>query len=359
MKKPFKIITKLFLFFQTEAIYHNNLGNALRKKRLIKNALDSYQRALELQPNYVDAYTNVAIALMDLGKVDNAISNYMRALELNPRAANVYRNLSTIYKFSNGEKLIDQMETLLKESNLSRGDMCGLHFALAKAFRDLREYRKEYGHLKSGNSIRKSILGYNIEKDVKIFKKLKKTQGILSKVSLHNDNVIFDMTPIFIVGMPRSGTTLVEQILSSHRHVHGAGELNDVKRLGFNLSTMAESPTTERISKFRAGYLSALRTKSDGSKFVTDKMPHNFRFIPLIFAALPEAKVVHVHRDPRATCWSNFQNYFSSSDLGYTNDLNDIVKYYELYKDLMQNWENKYSSKIYNLYYEKLTLQQV
>ena len=110
--------------------------------------------------------------------------------------------------------------------------------------------------------------------------------------------------------------------------------------------------------KFRQHYLSELSKISSGKSFVTDKMPQNFRFIPLICATFPEAKIVHVKRDPSATCWSNFKHHFVTKNLGYCYDVKDVVEYYNLYNDLMTIWQAQYGDRIYNLYYENLTTNQ-
>ena len=110
--------------------------------------------------------------------------------------------------------------------------------------------------------------------------------------------------------------------------------------------------------EFREGYLSELSKLSNGKQFVTDKMPQNFRYIGLILEAFPEAKVVHVKRDPAATCWSNFKNYFTSKGLGYSYDLEDTVGYFKLYQDLMGFWEQQYTGRIYHLDYDRLTVEQ-
>ena len=158
--------------------------------------------------------------------------------------------------------------------------------------------------------------------------------------------------------MPRSGTTLVEQIISSHSKVNGAGELNYVEQYVSKLSLNLTSSTTLALSDFRKKYLFELSKVSNGKSIVTDKMPQNFLFIPLICAALPEAKIVHVQRDAAATCWSNYKQYFTSKILGYCYDLTDVVEYYNLYKDLMSIWQSEYSDRIYNLNYETLTTDQ-
>ncbi len=158
--------------------------------------------------------------------------------------------------------------------------------------------------------------------------------------------------------MPRSGTTLIEQIISSHSDVTGAGELKYVSQYGANLALGSKAINTASLSEFRKKYLSELSKVSNGKRFATDKMPQNFRFIPLICAAFPEAKIIHVQRNAAATCWSNYKQYFSSKGLGYSYDLQDVVSYYRLYSDLMDLWQSEYGDRIYNLDYEKLTTNQ-
>ena len=164
--------------------------------------------------------------------------------------------------------------------------------------------------------------------------------------------------PIFIVGMPRSGTTLVEQIISSHSVVTGAGELNYVSRYGSEIATGATHKGPIAISEFRTKYLSELSKISKKQHFVTDKTPQNFRFIPLICAAFPEAYIIHVQRNAAATCWSNYKKFFTSKGLGYSFDLRDIVSYYRMYTNLMDLWHSYYSERIYHLNYENLTTDQ-
>ena len=166
------------------------------------------------------------------------------------------------------------------------------------------------------------------------------------------------LTPIFIVGMPRSGTTLVEQIISSHPLVTGAGELPHVGLLGSDVATGASDVTPDSVLTFRTSYLDKLKDYSEGNWWVTDKMPHNFRYLGLLATAFPEAKFIHVKRRPEATCWGNFKTYFSDNGLGYAWAIDDIVAYYKLYQSLMEFWGNELNHQVYNLDYELLTDSQ-
>jgi hypothetical protein len=138
----------------------------------------------------------------------------------------------------------------------------------------------------------------------------------------------------------------------------GAGELKYISQYGLSIVTDANQITKETISDFRENYLFSISKRLNGQKFITDKTPQNFLYIPLICAALPEAKIIHVNRDAAATCWSNYKQYFASNGLGYSYDLKDVVKYYNLYHDLMKVWSSNYQELIYNLDYERLTSNQ-
>jgi len=164
--------------------------------------------------------------------------------------------------------------------------------------------------------------------------------------------------PIFIVGMPRSGTTLVEQIISSHSEVTGAGELNFVAQFGAAIATDITKANHGSLLDFRHKYLNRLQNVSDGNLIVTDKMPQNFRYIGLLAAAFPEAKIIHVKRNPAAVCWSNYKHYFGSKTMAYSYAIGDVINYHALYENLMDFWTNTLGDRIYQLDYEQLTVNQ-
>jgi hypothetical protein len=156
--------------------------------------------------------------------------------------------------------------------------------------------------------------------------------------------------------MPRSGTTLVEQIISSHSKVIGLGELPFVLQFGYPITTGLLECNEKSLSKFRNDYLEKLESLRDKNLIVTDKMPQNFLYAGLITACFPEAKILHVKRDPSAVCWANYKQWFKSENLGYSYSIKDIVEYYKLYKDLMEFWNNVFKNKIYEVDYETLTI---
>jgi tetratricopeptide (TPR) repeat protein len=334
---------------------YNNMGNALSDKGDLEAAIESYKQALKIKPDYVQAYNNIGIALKDKGDLEAAIESYKQVLKIKPDYAEVYRNLSNIHRYKEHDEYFLKMQSLCQSSSVSDEQRCHLNFALSKASEDLNEVSQSFNYLKIGNELRKKILSYDIKKDIELFSQLKKAYPSIALQSVVESS---DLKPIFILGMPRSGTTLVEQIVSSHSEVTGAGELSYVSRFGDPTARGAIKPNAKMILDFRQRYIEALKKRSDGRSIVTDKMPQNFLYVGLIFSAFPDAKVIHVNRDPAATCWSNYKHYFIDKDLGYCYDLDDTVTYFGLYTDLMQFWLGHYGDRIYNLNYDNLTINQ-
>ena len=199
---------------------------------------------------------------------------------------------------------------------------------------------------------------YDISQDIELFNKLKANYSKIKENSLETEKVSSRIKPIFIVGMPRSGPTLVEQIISSHSQVTGGGELPFVSQFGDSIALDSIKVDKNTLLSFRKIYLKKLKIISKDSPVIIDKMPQNFLYVGLLAAAFPEAKIVHAKRNPEATCWANYKQYFSSKALGYCYGLDDIVQYYALYQNLMKFWDAHLPNRIYNLDYELLTINQ-
>ena len=324
----------------------------------LAQAMEAYKKALFIKSDYAEAFNNMGVILQDQGKLGEATEAYSRAISLKSEYSEAHRNLSSIKNYSEADEQFIKVRELYKREDLSENARCNLNFTLAKMYEDLGELDKSFSHLAKGNALRKKSLNYSINQDTELFTKLKRAQPNLFKNAVDIKENFTEPSPIFVLGMLRSGTTLVEQVISSHSMVTGAGELNYVSRFGGYLVLDSTLINTAAILEFRDRYLSELSKLPDRNPFVTDKMPQNFYFVPLICAAFPKAKIIHVQRNAIATCWSNYKQYFVSKNLGYCYDLNDIVEYYSLYKDLMKLWQSRYSDRIYNLNYEDLVNDQ-
>ena len=336
----------------------NNLGVAFQSQHRSAEALTAYKNAISLKPEYASAYNNSGVILEAQGKFSEASEAYKKALTLKPDYCEAHRNLSNFTNYQPKNSQIGVVSDLLKRKGLSEKDKCNLHYAMAKMMEDLGDFSKAYEHYSVGGALRKKELLYKPENDSLLFSKIKETFPSLETQSIKKSNKQLKHTPVFILGMPRSGTTLVEQIISCHSNVQGAGELDLLRRLGHSLACGQEKIESKNLLNLRSSYLAELKNISCEKPFVTDKMPTNFLYIGLILTALPEAKIIHVKRDPKATCWSNFKHYFSGKGLKYSYDINDTIHFFNLYKDLLQYWNKKYRERIYSLNYEKLTIEQ-
>jgi len=261
-------------------------------------------------------------------------------------------------KYTPENPQINIVDDLLKRQKLNDSDRCHLLYTNAKMQEDLGDLSAAFDNYVAGGYLRQKLLAYEFTQDTHLFSQIKQTAPKFKDVALNAASEPVTHTPIFILGMPRSGTTLVEQIVSSHSEVTGAGELPYVSQFGRELALGVTAATLGTVSVFREHYLAELAKRADGQAFITDKMPHNFQYIALICAAFPEAKIIHVQRNAEATCWSNFKHHFASKGLGYSYDLGDTVRYYGLYKDLMHFWSQSYSERFYDLDYDQMTENQ-
>ena len=341
-----------------DAEAHNNLGVTLKELGRLDEALASNSQAIALRPDYAEAHYNLGVTLQELGRLDESEASCRQAIALKPDFAKAHHHLALMKKFDVQDEQYSQMLELYFDENISDEKRCHINFSLAKACEDLKDFKQAFVHYSEGNELRKKLLNYDINQDVELFKQLKSSYPKIEKNSLEPDKLSKNLMPIFIVGMPRSGTTLVEQIISSHSQVTGAGELNFAAQFGAAIATGFTEANNESLLDFRHNYLNKLQNVSNGNLIVTDKMPQNFRYIGLLAAAFPEAKIVHVKRNPAAVCWANYKQYFESRKLSYCYEIEDVVSYHRLYKNLMEFWGNSLSKRIYNLDYELLTINQ-
>ena len=340
------------------AEFHNNLGNALKELGRLDEALTSYTQAIELKPDYAEFHKNLGNTLKELGRLDEAVASFEQAIALKPDYAEAHRNLTTMKNFDAKDEQYSKMLELYLNEDISEEQRCHINFGLAKACEDLGNYEQAYTHYGEGNVLRKKLLNYDIHQDVELFEQIKSSYPKIEKNSLEPNKLSKNLVPIFIVGMPRSGTSLVEQIISSHSQVTGAGELSFAAQFGGAIVAGNAEVNNASLLDFRHNYLNKLQAVSNGKLVVTDKMPQNFRFVGLLAAALPEARIVHVKRNPAAVCWANYKQYFKAKGIGYCYAIDDVISYHKLYENLMEFWANTLSKRMYNLDYEKLTVNQ-
>jgi len=339
---------------------HNNLGSSLLALRQVNTAVTHYEKAVAIKPDYQLAYNNLGIAYQRLGEIDKAFKSFERALAIKSDYAKAHHNLSSLKKYTKSDKQIVEMESLLSIKDLSQSDRIFICFALAKAYEDLGKQEELFKVLHEGNQLRRKELRYSIEKSENHNSIIKK---LFSSSPKPLSNQASTIRPIFIVGMLRSGTSVVEQIISSHHDVYGAGELKNLTQiiipiLREHLTNDKTKLSKETFLSIRKQYFESLSSFNTSENVITDKWPLNFRSIGFILSAIPEAKIIHLKRDARATCWSIYKHYFSDTGNGWAYNFDDLAEFYKLYSEIMRYWHEMFPGKVYDISYEDLTTNQ-
>jgi tetratricopeptide (TPR) repeat protein len=329
----------------------NLMGRVTFKRGDLQSAVDYYRRALALKPDFADAHNNMGNALRELGKLQQAQESYIDALKLDPNNVGVYFNLSDIKKFTPGDPQLAAMEALAANPDgLLKNDRIQLDFAIGKAYADLQDYSRSFAHFLAGNAAKRATISYDEKTILASFDSIEAvfTPELIAAKSGGGDP---SPMPIFVIGMPRSGTTLIEQIIASHPMVHGAGELqnlNDVIRTvrgsdGNTIPYPEFVPAVEAaaLAQIGARYVASLQAlvpkEARNCERVTDKMPSNYYFAGLIHLALPNATIIHTVRDPVDTCVSCFSKLFAAEQ-NHTYNLGEIGRYHKRYQHLMDHW---------------------
>lgn len=326
------------------------LGQVLHETDRYDEALKVLEQAVEESPNSPDALNFYGVALKSVGRLDEARDYILKGLNLNKGMYGAYANLNDLVDFSKGEgaKLFDRMDAIIGGAkNLEWEPFLALHFAYGKALDDRGEHERALKHYVLGGKMKRAQLDYNEEETFGFFQSIRDAfpkEAFEARSFGGND----DERPVFIIGMPRSGSTLVEQILSSHPDIYGAGE---VKYLSRALGQLRDRfPSLPKFPKMMGkispaqmdiigkAYLKALIKDAGDAKKVTDKLLTNYFFVGFLHLLYPKAKFVNTLRDPVDTCLSGFTKLFKD-DMPHSYDLAELGRYYGQYRELMQHWE--------------------
>ena len=337
-----------------------DLGIALRETGQQKQALERFQAVLSICPDHAQAHSNMGMALADMGQFDQAKEHYRQATVLEPGLGEAWRCLSVIQKLEADDPRLAIIEKAFHAPDTRDEDRMNLGFSLAKFYEDMCRYDEAFACLSTANSLKRKSINYNISITSTLIKNIQEafTPALFEQ---HAGSGLKDHTPIFILGMPRSGTTLVEQIVASHPTVHGAGELPYMEALisrainerGLKFPKGLRDAKTEIFDVLADDYLTKLRLHSAEAIHITDKMLGNFMLIGLIHLMLPNARIVHVTRDPMDNCFSIYSRLFAKTHL-YSYDMAELVSVYKLYRSLMQHWRTVLPGCMFELSYEAL-----
>ena len=301
---------------------------------------------------------NLSLALKDIGKKEDYHKLIEKTVQLKPHWSDAQLHLSRVKKYKNNDPQIAELHSFLNQNNLTLKDNINFNFTLAKVYEDIGDPKNQFKFLNEANRLRKEESGYKFEKDLRLFSNIKETFKNPPKPLASSTIKASKVSPIFILGMPRSGTSLVHQIVSNHRQVYGAGELTKLNKFVTPYLKDSENKeiTESNLMSIRENYTNELLSLNVTESIIVDKMPLNFRYIGFILTAFPESKIIHMNRDSMAVCWSIYKYFFPGNTYSYNQK--DIAAYYCLYEDLMGFWKKKFPNKIYDLYYEELTINQ-
>ena len=372
----------------------NNIGNNYKYLNNFHKAEEFYKRALGYNPNYVNSLVNYGNLKFTFNKFEDALKLLNKSLDVNKELVSAHYNISLVYQsigsfkesllhlkqidninpqFTKADKTISglinyqkdeghlkKMKDKLINLNLNFDQKINLYFGISKAHEDRKEFKQAFEYLENGNNLKRTQSNYNINEDIKLFNNIKQ---LFNNYQFEPNNQISSkQNPIFIFGMPRSGTTLVEQIISSHSDVSGLGETNFlnslINKIFFNKENDKYEDVLNNIDHNKLNtvyneYFDIISYFGNKEKYFTDKSLLNFQWIGFIKVIFPNAKIINCIRDPKNNCLSIYKNLFDHEGAWCYNK-NELTQYYKLYTDLMAFWRDKIPNFIYDIKYENL-----
>ena len=355
-KSAEKLFKRLLIEKPNDYILIANYANFKRKIKDFKSAVTLYETSSKISKNQYMILNDLAKTYQNIGEFDKSRKTYQKILQQNPNVIEAHIGLNRLLDYSKNQDHLKTMLEIYGRTNLNFNDKALICFAIGKAYEDIKNYKESFLFFKKGNELIKSSNSYNFEKELKLINNTKK---IFEDIDNNINKEKFDHRKIiFVCGLPRSGTTLVEQILSSHKDVIGIGEVeyleNSISNIFINDNKILNQKFKENINsnqnllnEMYFDYLNLYNYKSD---VIIDKTPHNFRWIGFIKVFFPNSKIILCERNIKDNFLSLYKNYFASiKHMGWTYDPSKIVEYCKMYTDLMKFWKNKYSNFIYNL----------
>ena len=364
----------------------NYLGIAYKKLNNLTKAEEYYLECIEINPNYITSLLNLANLKIIINNFDEAIILYIKALKIDENVENIYINLAHAYQstgqfekaklvldkclkkfplstkadrllssqinFKDDDSYLDSFLKKLGEKKLDEEKKIELLFAIGKAFEDKKDYKKSFDYYSKGNYWKRNSLKSNINQKIKLFSSIK---SFFSNFDYKYKNNIYDKEKkiIFIFGLPRSGTTLIENIISSHSKVSSTGEINFLNNYFKDNEIISNDINNLLNLDFRKKYFDYLKLFNLKNSTITDKSLNSYFYLGFIKHYLPESKLIHCQRNARDNCLSIYKSLFVDSQ-SWKYDEKELVAYYNLYKDIMKFWNKMLGNEILNIKYENL-----
>ena len=330
-----------------------NLANLFRSEKKFDLAIINFKHVINIDENFVQAYSNIGQIYASLGIVMEAEKYLQLAIEKDGQHIESYKSYFLLKKIKEDDKIYLKLKNLINNDQIKNIEKQNMLYSLSKASFDIGKDNEAFTFLEKANELRLREVKFSQKKIEKNYQRLKDIFSKIyeKKIEFYEE---YNSYPIFILGMPRSGTSLLEQIISNHSMVYGGGELSLLTNTINKFDNELDFNFLDTLTKIRDDYLFNLN-KLSKKKYITDKLPGNFKFIGIILESIPEAKIIHVERNPMAVCWSNYKsNFLSNNGMEYTLRQKDIAEFFTSYNKLMKFWSEKFPGKIINIDYENL-----
>jgi tetratricopeptide (TPR) repeat protein len=343
--------------------YKKAIAGGLRSKELLVNlatayqatenylaAIDIHNEAISLDSDFAFPYYNLGLIYRIMGEKDKAVSFFREALRINPGDTECFRVMVSTQKHPVYDELAGNMEKRFSAAETTKKDRINISFALAHILETTGKYDQAFNYLSQANTLSRTGFKYDSSLTKNFFLSIKQTFNDKTLTSLSEENTDYapaGFNPIFIIGMPRSGTSLVEQIVASHPEIHGMGETSFIEQAVTIPSSDGQLALPDQELLATGSYLKEMAEKyvagikpqlPDQTTFFTDKMPQNFLYLGMIRSLFPTARIIHCRRDPVATCFSCYKNFFAWKGQEFAYDLQELAEYYLMYMDLMDHW---------------------
>ncbi len=333
-----------------------NLANLLYDEKRFEEAREIYERVIKIDSNFAQSYLFIGLINSVQGNFEEAKNYFLKAIDKDKFLTEAYVYYVKTRKIDKNDNIIKVLEELINNNDLHPKHEQDISYALSKIYFDIENIDLGFKFLTKAKKLYLKKINFSIEEEKTSFQKVKNYFST-KKFKVIDFKDTYKVYPIFIIGMPRSGTSLLEQIISSHSEVFGAGELRIMPRIFYD-SNWNEKTSPDELFRFvRREYLSNLEKIITSKKFIVDKMPFNFFTVGFILNSIPEAKIIHMSRNPMAVCWSNYNsNFFDNIGMDYAHKLESIAEYYIIYNEMMNFWRDKYPSKLIEIDYDKFVL---
>ena len=329
---------------------HFNLANLYRSEKNYEEAINYYKKVLELNPQFIESINNIGTIHLILGNFEDGLKYFKESIEKDKFYSESYYNYVSAKKINKDDKIFLKLKNFIEVEKFPQVQNFKMYYSLSKSYFDMNNKELGFKYLELASNFKLKEIQRSYKKQFKDFKEIKEYFG--SNIKIPEAIKSSKTKPIFILGMPRSGTSLIEQIVSNHSSVYGGGELDMLPLAIANSNWEKNENFIDIINSIRSEYLSKI-SKLTKKNFITDKLPGNFKWIGFILNALPEAKILHLERNPMAICWSIYKSEFNNPDMAFTYKQEYIAEFYLLYKDLINFWKNKYPNQIININYEE------